>query len=172
VKLDEAIKTALEFEGKVHKTYLDAMQAAESDVAKRAFRTLCDEEKGHIEYLRERLDEWKQTGKITVVELATVIPSRETIEAGVQRLKEKVAGQPGPGHDVELESLRRALEVEVETANFYKEMVRTLDADGQRLFRRFVEIEEGHQAIVQAEIDCLTGSGFWFDSFEVHLESG
>jgi hypothetical protein len=48
--------------------------------------------------------------------------------------------------------------------------VRTLDSEGQQLFERFVEIEEGHKAIVQAEIDCLSGSGFWFDTPEFSLE--
>ena len=41
-----------------------------------------------------------------------------------------------------------------------------------RLFERFVAIEEGHQAIVQAEIDCVSGSGFWFDTSEINLEMG
>ena len=49
-------------------------------------------------------------------------------------------------------------------------MVATLDADGKKLFERFVEIEEGHVAIVQAEMDMVTGAGFWFDTAEVSLE--
>ena len=55
---------------------------------------------------------------------------------------------------------------------WHKQMVATLDAQGQQLFERFVEIEEGHQAVVQAEIDCVTGSGFWFDIGDIRLESG
>ena len=31
------------------------------------------------------------------------------------------------------------------------------------LFARFVEIEGGHAPIVQAELDCASGSGFMFD---------
>ena len=172
MELEEAIKTALEYEGRVHKTYLDAMQAASSDVGKRIFTTLRDEEKEHLRYLRERLDEWRQTGRLSVAELRTVIPSRAAIAEGVQRLRQRVAGQPGSGHDAELEYLKRALQVEIETADFYREMVRTLDAEGRSLFQRFVEIEEGHQAIVQAEIDCLSGSGYWFDTSDIRLEMG
>jgi hypothetical protein len=33
-----------------------------------------------------------------------------------------------------------------------------------------VEIEEGHQAIVQAEIDSVSGMGVWFDTMELSLE--
>jgi hypothetical protein len=40
------------------------------------------------------------------------------------------------------------------------------------LFQRFVEIEQGHLAIVQAEIDSVSGLGFWFDMREFDLETG
>jgi rubrerythrin len=172
VNLEQAIKTALEYEGRVTRTYLEAVNSAQNEAAKRVFSTLCEEEKGHIAYLRERLDEWRKTGKVTVAALSTAIPSRAVINEGVKKLKARVAEEPGRGHDVELASLTRALEVEVETADFYKEMVSTLDAEGRELFRRFVEIEEGHQAIVQAEIDCVSGSGYWFDTSEFNLEMG
>jgi len=171
VNLEQAIKTALEFEGRVHRTYVEASQAASDSVAQRVFRTLRDEEKGHLTYLRDRLVEWRETGKITVAELGTAIPSRAAIADGVARLKEKVSGAPVASHDVEVAALKQALAVEIETTNFYKEMVRTLEEEGRRLFERFVEIEEGHQTIVQAELDCVTGLGFWFDTPEFRLEA-
>jgi rubrerythrin len=169
--LSEAIRTALEFEGRVHKTYQDAMAAAVSDAGKRVFKTLCDEEMGHIKYLRERLDEWENTGKITVAKLGTAIPSKASINEGVQKLQEKIGSEVSTKHDAELQFLQKALEVEIETSNFYREMVRTLDSDGQKMFERFVEIEEGHQAIVQAELDMVSGTGFWFDTMEFNLEA-
>jgi len=164
MNLEEAIKTALSYEARVHKTYMEAMETATSDLAKKVFKTLRDEEKYHLDYLHERLDEWKKTGTIKVASLATAIPSREIIDQSASSLREKVAPGGPVKHGAELEMLRKALKVEVETGDFYKEMVRTLDAEGRRLFERFVEIEEGHQAIVQAEIDSLSGSGYWFDT--------
>ncbi|MBN1609015.1 MAG: hypothetical protein JW940_20475 [Polyangiaceae bacterium] len=170
MNLEQAIKTALEYEGRVHRTYLEASRAATHEIAQRVFSTLCDEEKLHIAYLHDRLTEWRESGRVTVAELSTAIPSRAAIAAGVEQLKHKVSGAPRPGYDVETEALKQALAAEVETANFYKEMVRTLDAEGRQLFERFVEIEEGHQAIVQAELDCVGGLGFWFDTPEFRLE--
>ena len=82
------------------------------------------------------------------------------------RTHAQVAAQMAPE---ELELLRKALQVETETSEFYRQMVSTLDADGRRLFERFVEIEEGHRTIVQAEIDCVSGTGFWFDTKEFDL---
>jgi len=170
MELGEAITTAIEYEGRVHKTYAQAREMARDEVGKRVFTTLMKEEQGHLSYLKERLKEWQDTGSITQAELATAIPSRAAIDQGVASLRAKVADPDAGKFDAELEMLRRALQVEVETSTFYEEMVRTLDAEGRQLFERFVEIEHGHQAIVQAEIDCLSGAGFWFDTPEFSLE--
>lgn len=169
MNLEEAITTALDYEGKVYRTYREAMERSTNEVGRRVFKTLCDEEKGHLDYLRRRLDEWRSTGTVSIEELDTAIPDIPAIHEGVQRLRERMAGKPTSKLGTEVEMLRRALEVETETSAFYQQMVCSLDADGQRLFERFVEIEEGHKAIVQAEIDCVSGTGFWFDTKEFDL---
>ena len=50
-------------------------------------------------------------------------------------------------------------------------MVSELPPEGRALFERFLEIEQGHVAIVQAEIDAVSGLGFWFDVQEFRLEN-
>jgi rubrerythrin len=172
MKLDEAITTAIEYETKVHKTYLEAMEKASDDAGRRVFKTLCEEERYHLKYLHERLEEWKKTGKINVARLETSIPTQEAIDEGVRQLQEKVSGDATGKYRNELEMLRKALAVEAETSGFYRQMAQQLDAEGQKMFARFVEIEEGHQAIVQAEIDCVSGTGIWFDTKEFNLELG
>ncbi len=169
MKLDNAIKIALEYETGVHQIYLEAMEKTSDESAKRIFKVLCDEEMGHLKYLRDRLDEWQKTGKIEVKQLGTSIPSRETIDQGLEDLRKTM--QPKPTKQIlELELLKKALDAEIQTSNFYKEMVSTLDGEGQKLFKRFVEIEEGHAAIVQAEINAIGNWGFWFDTPEFRLE--
>jgi rubrerythrin len=101
---------------------------------------------------------------MTLAALETAIPSREIIDQSVSNLRHQVAPDGPAKHGAELEMLRKALKAEAETSSFYKEMVRTLDAEGQKLFERFVEIEEGHLAIVQAQIDSVSGTGYWFDT--------
>lgn len=169
MKLDNAIKTALEYEAGVHKIYLEAMEKTEDEAAKRIFRVLCEEEVGHLKYLQSRLEEWQKTGKIRVKKLGTSIPARQIIENGLKDLRKTV--RPRPTRQIpELELLKKALDAEVKASNFYKEMVAKLDGEGQELFRRFVEIEEGHEAIVRAEIDTVGNWGFWFDTPEFRLE--
>ena len=169
MKLDNAIKVALEYEAGVHRAYREAMDKTSVEAAKRIFKVLCDEEMGHLTYLQERLDEWQKTGKIKVKKLGTSIPTREAINKSLQDLRRTV--KPKPTKQIlELELLKKALEAEIKASNFYKDMVSKLDGEGQELFKRFVEIEEGHEAIVQAEIDSVVNWGFWFDTPEFRLE--
>lgn len=172
MKLEHAITTAIKYETRVHATYAEAAAAAENPVARRVFSTLCEEEKGHIRYLRERLEEWRANGTINIDEIGGEVGSRSAVEAGAARLRATLAGGNPGGSGAELESLRKALQAERETSNFYRQMVATLDADGKRLFERFAQIEEGHLAIVQAEMDLVTGTGFWFDTADFRPEAG
>ena len=174
MKLEEAIQAAIEYEAGVHRTYQEAMERAGDETGRRIFRVLRDEEMGHLRYLRERLSEWRQDGKIEVKKLETTVPTRAVIDEGLQQLRQRLSpGAAGKGqHLAELQMLQKALDVETRTSAFYKEMVATLDGDGRRLFERFVEVEEGHQAVVQAEIDALSGTGVWFDTKEFQLEMG
>jgi len=171
MKLDNAIRTALEYEAGVHKAYREAMDKTSDEAGKRVFRALGEEELGHIKYLKERLDEWQKTGKINVKKLGTSIPTREAINRSLQDLRKTVRPK-ATKLTLELELLKKALETERKTSLFYKEMVSKLDGDGQQLFSRFVEIEEGHEAIVQAEIDCVSNSGVFMDKLEFGLEVG
>jgi len=169
MNIQEAIKTALQYEGRVVGVYREAMDKAQDPTGKKVFRALSDDEVRHVEYLKQKLEEWKTTGRVTPSQLNTVVPSREKIEAAVKTLQAKVA-VAAPDNEIRL--LRQALQVEVETSGFYQRLVHELPPEGQKLFERFVEIEEGHKTIVQAEIDSVSGSGFYFDMPEFNLEAG
>jgi rubrerythrin len=132
---------------------------------------LAEEEQGHINYLESRLIEWQRDGRLSDEKLRTVLPAAERIKVGVKRLRSQVAQRKG-NHAAELDSLRQALAAEEETSAFYLLMVRELPPEGQELFSRFLEIEDGHAAVVQAEIDSVNQMGFWFDLKEFDLELG
>jgi len=55
--IEEAIKTAIEFETQVRQVYRNAAEGASDPVGKRIFKVLAEEEQGHLEYLRSKLDE-------------------------------------------------------------------------------------------------------------------
>jgi rubrerythrin len=169
--IEEAIKTAIEYEKKVHGAYADAVKKAKDPTAVKVFEVMAKEELGHIAYLESRLGEWQKTGHVVAEKLGTILPSKEKVAAGIKKLKGNLKKAPAAA-TAELGFLHQALAMEDETSAFYKRMVAELPPEGQQLFGRFLEIEEGHGAIVQAEIDSVQGTGFWFDVMEFELEGG
>jgi rubrerythrin len=169
VTIEEAIKTAIDYETRVGAIYGDAVKQAVDSTGKRVFGLLAEEEGQHLRYLKDRLKEWQQMGKITPEKLQTAVPSREAIMAEAGKLKTHMPNKP---RGTELSLLTKARDVETETSNFYKRMVAELSDEGQQMFAYFVRVEEGHLALVQAELDALSGLGFWFDMPEFNLEAG
>jgi rubrerythrin len=165
--IEEAIKTALNYENKVEGVYRRAADQMKNAPSARVLEILANEEKSHVAYLQSRLDEWRKTGKLTPELLETAIPSKEQISAGVSKLKShlKVSNR-----EEELKILYRALEVETETSRFYEDMARKMKTAAKKMFTRFLEIENGHVAIVKAEIDAVEENGWWFDFREFSLE--
>jgi rubrerythrin len=169
--IEEAIRTAIGFETKVRDAYTQAATKATDAAAKKVLEALAAEEQGHLDYLGSRLGEWQRSGRLTVERLDTVVPSRERIREGTKRLKERLK-MAAPERASAEATLRKALGAEAEVGGFYKRMVAELPGDAQAMFRRFVEIEDGHLAIVQAELDAVTGLGYWFDFQEFKLDAG
>jgi rubrerythrin len=167
MEIEEAIKTAIEYEKRVVRVYEEATRSSQDPAGKKIFGALVKEEEQHVTYLVARLNEWKSTGRVTAASLNTVVPSRARIEEGIKTLQNRVAVK---APEAEMRLLKRALDVEVETSAFYIRVVKELPAEGRALFERFVEIEQGHQAIVQAEMNAVAGNGYWFDMPEISLE--
>ena len=166
--IEKAIKTAIEFETKVRDVYAGAAGAAVDEAGRKIFKALADEEQHHLDYLRSRLQLWQKEGRLVAEKLETVIPARKVIEGGLKKL---AGHMKEADRGAELQMLMKALDVEIETSNFYRLMVGELKAEPQKMFARFLEIEEGHQAIVKAEINTLTKMGVWFDFLEFDLEA-
>lgn len=166
---EQAIKTAIEYEEKIRDLYKESIALAKDDVGKKVIEVLAKEEQEHVDYLYNRLSEWEKTGKVSTEKVKTAIPSKKAIDGSVQKLQKKMSDKD---YSQDLKILEKALQMEIDTSNFYKKMVKETDAETQKMFERFIEIEEGHEAIVQAEISAITGLGFWFDVPEFNLEAG
>ena len=167
--IEEAINKALEYERRVRDVYKEAVAQAEDEVGRKVFEVLANEEQGHVDYLEHKLRQLSQSGDLTPGGLETSIPTKEAIEAGIAKLKKTL--EPGD-RSTEEALLRQALALEEETSAFYKKMVDELPKEGRDFFFPFLTIEEGHVAIVQAELDAVTNMGFWFDYREFDLEAG
>lgn len=167
MKLEEALKTAIEYETKVRDVYINAMKQEKDEKAKHFFGVMAKEEQYHLNYLGKRLDEFQKTGDIHPEELQTVVPPREKINDEIRKLKEIMDHED---HSAELDILHKALDLETETGNFYKKMADELEGQGKKMFTDFLSVEEAHRHLVLTEIDCLNGTGFWFHLREFNLE--
>jgi rubrerythrin len=169
VNIEEAIKTAIEYEKRVAEVYQEAVEASTERVGKRIFGLLGEEERNHVAFLEARLASWRDKGKLDAAGLDTALPAKHDIENAVAQLESKLEPKEMPA---EAAMLEKARQVETETSGFYKQMVKELPEEGRAFFSRFVEIEEGHLAIVEAELNAVQGSGFYFDMPEFDLEKG
>jgi len=163
----EAIDTAIHYESRVRDVYAQAAAGVTSPAAKRAMEFMAREEGYHKDYLEAQKKKWTQEGVLDYQSLKTWAPSPESIEKEVSKLKGHMGERASSR---ELEMLKRALEVEKETSAFYRKLVDQMEGDAKKLFARFLEVEEGHLNLVQAEIDALQGMGVWFDCREFDLE--
>lgn len=171
MNLQDAIKVALDYEKKVRDHYANGAKTIADADGKKVFETLAVEEQGHVDFLEHCLDQWTKTGRVPATELKTVLPKGiGWIDAARQRLTEKPSKRVAAANEIEL--LKIALKMEDDTSTFYKELVAKLAPDEQPLFATFLDIEDGHMTIVQAELDSVLGLGYWFDVPEFGLEGG
>ena len=167
--LKDALSGAIEHEHRIRDYYAGCVKKIGDPKGQRVFAILAREEQGHVEYLESRMAEWKASGAVKVTDLPTLLPSA----AWVREKSKKLAGRvekTGPIPAAEIDYLKEALDLERKTSAFYAGLVATLEPKHQGLFERFLEIENGHVAIVQAEIDAIAGHGHWFDFMEFSLE--
>lgn len=160
---EEAIKTAIEYEKKVAELYLEAVSETKDKGAVKFFQLMYDEEKMHVDYLQNKLAQWQEDEDFSDMEIGTVIPSPESVVQGLAKLKKTMSVDRTASYGPEIGMLKRALKAEEDTSAFYRELAGELPEKLSHVFRRFLEIEDGHRAAVEAELDAVEGNQFWFD---------
>jgi len=165
--LEEALRTALDYEVRIRDMYRESAGDLGDPLGRKVFLALADDEQKHVDYLQSRLALWRDKGLLDLTALETVVPPAAVLAQAVAQLKEQVPAQT-LGDEKRL--LSRALAMEVETSDFYRRLTAEMQGEAQQLFARFQEIEDGHIATVQAELDYLSHTGFWFDFQEFDLD--
>ncbi len=167
--IEEALVSTIAYERKVRDHYIHAAKLTNDEKGTELFQALADEEQGHVDYLESRLAIWKKEGILNVDAIASALPTREWIARGKAKMRKTSLQRDYTG---EIRMLKDALKLEMAVSAHYKDLVAKTDGEAQSMFARFLEIEDGHTAIVQAEIDALENTGFWFDISEFNLEAG
>lgn len=167
MNVEEALKTAIEYETELRDIYFEAAEAEDDDKGRKFFQSMGKDEQGHLDYLNDRLKQWRETGKISAEKLKSAVPSREEIERqtdGVKSLAEKES------RGLKSQMLSKALKMEIKTSDFYQKMVDQMPADAQEMFARFLEIENNHIRTIEFELDYIGKTGYWFDVKEFDME--
>lgn len=166
--IETALEAAIEYETKVRDVYTQAAARSADERGRRIFSVLAEEERGHVEYLEHRLEQWVREKKLTAEDLKTAVSHARLRARPAERVREMLAPEVT---EQELALLRQALTAEIETSEYYRRLVAELPAEGRAFFARFLEIEEGHMNLVLYEIDSLTKSGFWMGFQEFDMEA-
>ena len=165
--LEEAIRSAIEYEIKIRDIYLEGASVISEEAGQRFFQALANDEQSHIDYLEQLLVQLKQTGKITAARLESAIPSKEVIDREAGKLQSQMAEDD---HGLKQQMLSKALKMEVETSAFYDQLVSDMAPAEKQIFSRFLEIENNHIDAVQFELDYISKTGYWFDIKEFDME--
>ena len=167
MNIENAIKTAIEYELKVCELYSEAELEMKGETSSRLIKALYTDEQNHVKYLEDKLRKYREDGSIVKDEIISTLPSKEELEEEIRKLKTNMTGRTlGDKKKV----LSKLLKAEIETSRFYRQMVDALTDEGKELFSRFLEIEDAHVTLVQAELDLYRNTGFWFDNEEIDME--
>jgi rubrerythrin len=165
--IEEAIKTAIEYEGRIRDIYREAEGAVEDEAGKKIFAALGSDEQHHIDYLQHTLEQLHKSGRFDAAKLESSIPSGDALKQESAKIESLISKE---FHGIRKQMLSRALKAEIETSDFYRRMVDELPTEGKSLFARFLEIENNHINAVQFELDYISKTGYWFDFKEFDME--
>jgi rubrerythrin len=162
----EALATGIEAEKASLRQYLGWAWRTRDPAGRAMFIRLAIDEFEHMSMLERQRVGLEQTGEWQPVE-----PARTMLEQLVPRLSDNSLRIRGTAGQNDRSALESALELEVRARDFYAEQARSGAEAGRPVFGRLAEMEQAHVELVQAELDSITGSGFWFGLQEFSLET-
>lgn len=167
MSLEQAVKAAISLEGKIRDLYVKSHEDCKDEAGKRFFAMLRDDEQYHMDYLRARLEELQNSGEMQFPHIETRVPSATEIERCLADAEKHLSLED---RGVLQQMLSNALKVEVRTSEFYAKMISDSKGQTKQMFERFLEIENSHIAAVQAELDYVMNTGYWFGIKEFDME--
>ena len=167
MEIEKAIETAIEIEGRIRDLYAEAHDTCSDQAGKSIFAMLRKDEQYHMDYLKRQLKALRKDGRIEATPIKSVLPESARLVDFMDRL-EKTMAKDDRGMIQQL--LSKALDLEVQTSDYYSEMAESFEDDARVMFARFLEIENAHIQAVQYELDFVQKTGYWFDFKEFDME--
>jgi rubrerythrin len=161
-----ALRTALQAEKEGVRMYLEWARRTSDPTGKNMFISLAQDEEDHARVLAEQIARLEKnmswcSYKERESEIRELRPNLQPVEARKKSTK---------GMD-ELDALRVAIAQEKAAIDLYKRQARELkDARARDMYAKLAEMEESHYDLIQAQIDYIEGTGYWFGVPEFSLE--
>jgi rubrerythrin len=163
--LKGALEHAIEIEKEGMKAYMDFSLKTSSSDGKDMFVWLAREEFAHMRLFESMLSAAAGAGsqpfEIPASDVQRFMPQVKKME--------RAKGGKAEAHDAD--ALRAALRMEVDTRDFYLDQSgKADDPNVKEVFKQLAEIEDGHRELIQAQLDFVSQTGFWFGMMEFDVE--
>jgi len=162
----KALEIAINAEKTGLKTYLDFGYKTKDESGKNMFMRLASDEFEHMTILEKQRESIQEKECWITVKLA-----KSDIEKLVPEIKAKSAKIKGTEGLDQMSALRTALDLEDRAIKFYREQAQaSSDPKAKDMYEQLVKMEQAHYELIQAEIDYIEKTGFWFNLREFSLE--
>jgi rubrerythrin len=163
----EILRSAIRMEAEGERFFSSAARRMKYPRTKDMFLSLAKQERRHIRVLEEELHRLERGG--TWVSPSSVRGAVDP-EASIFKEVERVSGPLDPKAG-ELEVLKLGMDVERKSIDYYRRAGQEINnVKAREVFNWLVGEEAGHLAILSAEHDIRSRSGFYYDMPEFSLE--
>ncbi len=160
------LKTADESEKEALLTYLKFARQTQDIGGKNMFIRLAMDEFGHMTLLDNQIN-----NVVAQKGWQSVTVDRSMVEPLLPKISKKDIQTMGKANANELSALETARALEQRAIDYYSANAKnTALPEIQQTFKRLAEMEEAHFTMIQAEIDNIKKTGFWFDTIEYSVE--
>jgi len=168
----DLLRTAIRIEQDGHAFYMAAAVEAKESTAVRVFLSLARDEMEHLGKLETVYCTLSRTKHWPVIELPPRVQHRVFPRPGQARAIVKPAVRPAHDGDARELGLQHGIQAEQDSIAFYRRaMAKATEPEALAMYEYLLAEEEGHLALLRAEYDHLTQTGFWFTYPEIGVES-
>ncbi|MGC8684584.1 MAG: ferritin family protein [bacterium] len=165
-ELLKVLRSAEESEKEALLTYLKFARQTKDIGGKNMFIRLAIDEYGHMTLLDNQIN-----NVIAQKGWQSVEVDRSAVEPLLPKINQKDIQTMGKANANELSALETARALEQRAIDYYSENAKnTSFPEIQATFKRLAEMEQAHYTMIQAEIDNIKKTGFWFDTIEYSVE--
>lgn len=162
----QAFKIAIETELKGMEAYLTYARKTKDETGKNMFIVLAHDELQHFRILERAMAGMQIADGFADIQVPPSVIQRIT-----PTLRSRDARLKGEAGADQVNALTTALDQERRSMELYRQQyAKATDAKAREMFHKLAEMEEAHYDIIQAELDNIQSTGFWFKIPEFDLE--